>query len=82
MESFFFPHSYTGEGLGVEAFTCARVRKKKPPRSNKGQFFCLKCTVSYTCTRLKYAENSTIGAPLRVPQKKPRKKTKSSIPIS
>jgi len=46
-----FPHSYTGKGLdafGVSAFTCVLVRKKKPPRSNKGQFFCLKCTVSYT----------------------------------
>ena len=46
-----FPHSYTGKGLdvfGFSAFTCVLVRKKKPPRSNKGQFFCLKCTVSYT----------------------------------
>jgi hypothetical protein len=40
-----FPHSYKGKGLdafGVSAFTCVLVRKKKPPRSNKGQFFCLK----------------------------------------
>lgn len=44
---------YTGKGLaigafGFSAFTCVLVRKKKPSRSNKGQFFCLKCTVSYT----------------------------------
>ena len=45
-----FPNSYIGKGLdafGVSAFTCVLVRKKKFPRSNKGQFFCLKWTVFY-----------------------------------
>ena len=45
-----FPSSYTGKGLdafGVSAFTCVLVRKKKFPRSNKGQFFCFNWTVFY-----------------------------------
>ena len=50
-----FPHSFTGKGLdafGVSAFTCVLVRKKKSPRSNKGEFFCLKCSVSYAQCKL------------------------------
>ena len=39
-EKVLFPHSSRRLGL--------HMWKKKPPRSNKGQFFCLKSTVSYT----------------------------------
>ena len=51
MESFFLRTRTQVKGLdafGVSAFTCVLLRKKKSLRSNKGQFFCLKCTVSYT----------------------------------
>ena len=57
MESFFFR---TRTKVKVSTFTCVLVRKKKPSRSNKGQFFCLKCTYPIQVHILPGSENNIV----------------------